>query len=209
MKRLLLLFSIFLTTIIILDCAGKKVMVPPRINLSDFEVIGIIEFTCNQKGKLADLTTRRFMEAARVDQSIVRIVQLGTQKEVLNKISERKLDQNSYKEIGEKYGVATIIVGVLDISDVRPDIKISPGLFAMDFAADVDATLDVQMVEAETGATIWSRSSDATQRIGGITILGLKDFAFDAKDPDKAYGKLVNELVYEVTDDFRVRWVRQ
>ena len=208
MKKIWLLSLIFLT-MITLNCPGKKVMVPPRIDLSDYEVIGIIEFSCNQKGKLGDLTTRRFMEAAREDQSIVRIVQLGTEKDVLNKIGERKLEQNSYKKIGETYGVATIFVGKVNVSDVRPDIKISPGLFAMDFSADVDATLDVQMVEAESGATLWNRSSDAHERIGGISILGLKDFAFDAKDPDKAYGKLVNELVYYVTDDFRVRWVRQ
>lgn len=208
MKKFSML-GLIITTIVAMNCGGKKVMVPPRIDLSDYEMIGIIEFTCNQKGKLGDLATRRFMEAAREDQSIVRIVQLGTEKEVLSKIGERKLEQSSYKEIGETYGVATIFIGRINISDVRPDIKISPGLFVMDFSAEVDATLDVQMVEAETGATLWNRSSETTERIGGVSILGLKDFAFDAKDPDKAYGKLVNRLVWDVTYDFRVRWVRQ
>ncbi len=208
MKRIFPLGIVVLLFLIIFDC-GKKVMVPPRIDLSDFEMIGIVEFTCNHKGKLANLTTRRFMEAARADQGVVRIIQLGAEKDILNKIGERKLTQSGYKEIGKSYGVATIIIGVLDISNVRPDIVITPGLFLMDFSAEVDATLDVQMIETETGATVWNRSSGATERIGGVSILGLKDFAFDAKDPDKAYGKLVNRLVYAVTDDFRVRWVRQ
>jgi hypothetical protein len=32
---------------------------------------------------------------------------------------------------------------------------------------------------------------------------------FDARDPDSAYGELVNALVNEITDDFRVSYVRQ
>ena len=179
MKRFFFLSIIISITLVAIHCAGKRVMVPPRIDLSDYEMIGIMEFTCNQKGKLADLTTRRFMEAAREDQSVIRIVQLGTEKDVLNKIGERKLTQSTYKKIGESYKVATIIVGKIDISDVRPDIKISPGLFVMDFSADVDATLDVQMVEAATGAALWNRSSEATERIWrGWVFFGLKIFFF-------------------------------
>ncbi|MBN2621494.1 hypothetical protein JXB22_10440, partial [candidate division WOR-3 bacterium] len=124
-------------------------------------------------------------------------------------IGETKLDQEAYGKIGAAKNVATLIVGQLTVSDVRPDITLTPGLGVMSFAADVDAALSVQMVEAATGATLWSSSSKATERVGEVTIFGLKDFAFDADEPDKAYGKLVDELVWRVTHDFRVRWVRE
>jgi hypothetical protein len=184
-------------------------MVPPRIDLTEYEILGIMEFTSNKKGTIADLATRRFMDMAREDQGIVRIVDLGSQKDMLRAVGHNDLTQEAYIEIGEKKNVSTIIVGQLTVSDVRPDINITPGLGVMSFAADVDASLSVQMVEAATGATLWSSSSSATERVGSVTIFGIKDFAFDADDPDKAYGNLIDELVWRVTPDFRVRWVRE
>ncbi|UCG92699.1 MAG: hypothetical protein JSV97_03040, partial [candidate division WOR-3 bacterium] len=58
---------------------GRKVMVPPRIDLKPHEVIGIIEFESSNEGKLASLATRRFMNAIRRDQGMVRIVELGAE----------------------------------------------------------------------------------------------------------------------------------
>ena len=209
MKRVTLFTALALIGIILLNCPGKKVMVPPRIDLTEFEVLGIMEFTTNKQGKLAQLATQRFMDMAREDQGIVRIVDLGTQKAILKEIGEPKLDPEACGKIGASKKVATLIVGQLTVSDVRPDINISPGLGVMNFAADVDASLSVQMVEATTGATLWSSSSSATERVGSVTIFGIKDFAFDADDPDRAYGNLIDALVWRVTHDFRVRWVRE
>jgi len=209
MNKVILLAAVLLVIIGTLNCPGKKVMIPPRIELSEFEVLGIMEFTTNKEGKLAQTTTQRFMDMAREDQGIVRIVDLGTQKAMLKEIGASKLDQDAYGKIGAEKNVATLIVGQITVSDVRPDINITPGLGVMSFAADVDAALSVQMVEAATGATLWSSSSSATERVGSVTIFGIKDFAFDADDPDKAYGKLIDELVWRVTHDFRVRWVRE
>ena len=61
-----------------LGCGGSKVMVPPRIDLQQHELLGIIEFSSNQKGELAPLATQRFMEEVRRDQGLVRIVRSGS-----------------------------------------------------------------------------------------------------------------------------------
>jgi hypothetical protein len=190
-----------------LNCPGKKVMVPPRIDLTEFEILGIMEFTTNKQGKLASLATQRFMDMAREDQGIVRIIDLGTKKAMLKEIGETKLNQESYGKIGAKKNLSTIVIGQLTVSEVRPDITLTPGI--MSFAADVDASLSVQMIEAATGATLWSSSSSATERVGEVTIFGIRDFAFDADDPDNAYGRLIDALVWGVTHDFRVRWIRE
>ncbi len=79
----------------------------------------------------------------------------------------------------------------------------------MGAAADVDASLTVQMIEAATGASIWSRSATVTMRVGAVSVLGGRDVIFDADDPERAYGALVNALVERVTQDFRVSWVRK
>jgi len=61
-----------LILLLIIGC-GKKVMIPPRIDLSDHEIVGIIEFSCSENGKLGSLATSRFMEFARRDQGMIRI----------------------------------------------------------------------------------------------------------------------------------------
>lgn len=210
MKRAIIFNLILILMIMSLYCGPKtiRVMVPPRIDLKQHEIIGIIDFDCTNKGKLGTLTTKRFMEAVRVDQGMVRIIELGSKKQVLKAINSKKLDAAAFKAISGKYEVSTVFTGELVISHIRPDITITSGLNMM-LNADVDATLAVEMFETVTGASIWNSSASATENIGGVSISGGKYFSFDADDPDRAYGKLVNNLVVRTTGDYRVTWTRR
>jgi hypothetical protein len=209
MKRGLLAFVILVLMIVSTDC-GRKVMVPPRIDLKAHEVVGMIHFQCENKGELAPLTTRKYTEAIRRDQEMTRIIDLGTQAEVLREIGHDRLNKAAFQAIGEEYDVATVFTGELLISDVRPDISIALIFVAgMSVSAEVDATLDVQMVETESGASLWSTSVTKTREIGNVTIWEGGGFGFDAEDPERAYGKLVNALVEDASQDFRVTWRRE
>ena len=64
------------------------------------------------------------------------------------------------------------------------------------------------MVETDTGASLWSRSARAVQRVGGVELFADKSFAFDADDPEDAYGQLADSLVAAVTHDFQCHWMR-
>jgi hypothetical protein len=208
MKRTILAFVILVLIFITTDC-GRKVMVPPRIDLKQHEVVGMIHFESENKGELAPLITRKFTEAIRRDQEMIRIIDLGTVAEVLRQIGHDKLSKTAFQAIGEEYDVATVFTGELLISDVRPDISIALIFVAgMSVSAEVDATLDVQMVETESGASLWSTSVSTTREIGNISVWE-GGFAFDAEDPERAYGKLVNDLVEDASVDFRVTWRRE
>ena len=183
-------------------CASKpRVMVPPRIDLRAHEVIGIIDFTCATKNVLAPLATARFIEAARQDQGMVRVTRLGTENEVLQAISQTRLDPAAFKALGEKYGVATIVMGDLALSEVRPNISVFKSLTSLGLSVDVQATLTVQIIEAASGASLWSRSAGTTRQIGGASLSGNKNIRLDVDDPDNAYVELVNHLVYAVTPE--------
>ena len=189
---------------------GRKVMVPPRIDLREHEVVGMIHFECESKGELAPFTTRKFTEAIRRDQEMIRIIDLGTKAEVLREIGHDKLSKAAFQAIGEEYDVATVFTGELLISDVRPNLAIGLLFIAgMSVSAEVDATLDAQMVETESGASLWSTSVSETREIGHVSIWEGGGFAFDAEDPERAYGKLVNALVEDASVDFRVTWRRE
>lgn len=188
---------------------GTRVMVPPRIDLKAHEVIGVVEFNCSSENELGPFATQRFIDAARQDQGMVRIVRLGAEAEVLEAVGHDRLDPAAFKALGEKYGVRTIVTGDLVFSEVRPNVAIGHSLTHIGVSADVHATLAVQMVEAASGASLWSRSAGATQRIGGASFSTNKDVSLDVDDPEKAYYRLVNGLVCAVTPEFRVTWERR
>jgi hypothetical protein len=73
----------------------------------------------------------------------------------------------------------TILTGDLVFSEVRPKVSI--------------------------GASLWSRSAGATQRIGGASF-SKDSVGLDVDDPEKAYQGLVNNLIYAVTPEFRPTW---
>ena len=201
------LIAAILLTLAIQGCT-TRVLAPPRINLKEHEVIGIIEFDCSGKGELGPYLTQRFINAVRRDQELVRIVSLGTKANVLADIGQSRLDQNAIKAIGQKHKIKTVFTGDVVISDVKPNVAIGQKLTYFGVSADVDATLNVQMFETDTGASIWSRTARDVQRIGGVEIFGDKSFTFDADEPDNAYGRLADSLVDAVTHDFQSHWIR-
>jgi hypothetical protein len=207
MRRKSWLIAAALLTLAIQGCT-ERVLAPPRIDLKQHEVIGIIEFDCSGQGELGPFLTQRFVDAVRRDQELVRIILLGTPAEVLSDIGQTRLDQNAFKAIGQKHQIKTLFTGNIVVSDVKPSVAIGQRLTYFGVSADVDATLNAQMVETETGASLWSRSARAVQRIGGVEIFGDKSFTFDADDPESAYGRLADSLVEAVTHDFQCHWIR-
>ena len=195
---------ITLVAVVTFSCAGKQSFrVPPRIDLKQHEMVGVIEFDSSTKGELGPLVTRRFTEAARRDQGMVRIVALGSEADVAG------MSPKALQALGREHGVQTILTGKLTISKVRPDIRIGAGLRSGSLSANVDATLSVQLIETSTGASIWSTSARATQSVGHISVFKGGDFVFDADDPERAYGGLVDTLVGQATRDFRATWERR
>jgi len=197
----------------ILGCSHRPpvqtVMVPPRFDLTPHQMIGVMEFDCDAKGKLASLATRRFTEMARRDQGMLRMMDLGTSRKALRAAGQAAWSPASYKAVGAANDVQTIFTGTLSISSVRPDISLAGALRSGHVSARVDAELVVQLVETGTGASLWSGSARASGSLGHISVFRGGEFVFDAADPDRAYGGLVDELVEQVTRDFRATWVRQ
>jgi hypothetical protein len=99
--------------------------------------------------------------------------------------------------------------GTLTISKVKPAVSVAGMFRSGQVTANVDAVLEVQMIETETGASIWSRSASATRTLGGVSVFGGNNYAFDAADPDAAYGEMVDSLVSQVVSDFQGSWQLQ
>jgi hypothetical protein len=202
-----------LSLLVLSACAGtppaRRVWVAPRVDLKQYEIIGMVEFSSTSKGKLAALATRRFAEAARRDQDMVRMLDIGSQKVALASVGQASWNPESCQAIGRKHGVQTMFQGKLTVSSVRPSVQVSTLFRSGAVSAQVEAELEVQLIETATGASIWSRSATTTGTLGQVNVLGGKDFAFNAADPESAYGELVDSLVSQVARDLQGSWQTQ
>jgi hypothetical protein len=169
----------------------------------------MVEFTSTSKGKLAGLATRRFEEAARRDQEMLRMVDVGTKQQARASVDGDAWDAASCRAVGRKHGVKTMFEGVLTVSKVHPTVALSAFFKSGQVNANVNAVLEVRMIETETGASIWSRSASTTRTLGQVSVFGGKEFVFDAADPEAAYGDLVDDLVNQVAQDLQGSWQLQ
>jgi hypothetical protein len=213
MKRLSFpIFTLFLL-VVRAGCGGRqtvqKVHVPPRIDLKEHELIAVVGFDSSNRGELGPLATRRFIELARRDQGMVRIVEFASQEDALRSVGHSEWNTDAVRALGSEHGIRTLIAGDLTISDIKPQFQVSAMFRSGDVSARLDATLAVRMIETATGASIWSRTGNASREVGHVSVLGGGGFTFDADDPEQAYGDLVDALVGQVTRDFRATWERR
>jgi hypothetical protein len=180
----------------------ETVTYPPRVDLSEHELIGVVGFAASEDyAELAELATRRFTESARRDQGLVRMVRLEPE--------DQPPGPDRVRALGREHGLQTVIVGRFDVSDPRPGVSISSSLSSGRLSAAVEAALEVEMIETATGASLWNASAATKTSLGQLSIDGERSIRFDAVDPEAVYGELIDGLVGRVTRDFHSTWGRQ
>jgi hypothetical protein len=181
----------------------EKVVVPPLVNLQDFNGIGIIEFSTNAEDTLEPYVTRRFIQSIQSAQPGTRILELGSEERVLRSINRPDLDLEAIKLIGNEYHVEALILGHLDVSELMPKIKAFSAYEAMQAQIHIEAALQTRIVETRTGATVWTHSNSGKSSVARLTLTSGGSFDLGVSDPKEKYGKLVPDLVYINTSDLR------
>ena len=206
-RRLALVGGLAGCLALVAACGGNKVLVPPRLDLTEMYRVGLVGFTIeNAKGSLHELATDRFAQAVLDGQPGVEVLELGEAAQVLDEIDERALGARAARRIGEAWGVPAVFVGHLKVSDVKPRGVVA-GLRLPRVEASVNVEVTVRLFSTESGGTMWSKTGRATETVGEI---GLHDGVpyFSAENPNDAYGRLVEILIYDLTHDLRPHWVR-
>lgn len=209
MNKSTIVTAIVITTLCVVAC-GPRIMVPPRIDLTRHEIVGIIEFECEDPD-LGEYITEEFIQLARKDQGTARIIELGTRKELLRSLDRGYLDESVYEELREFHNINTIIIGKVDISSYSPDVDISdfnpfdPLGSKIRVKAYLEGEMSAKLIETATGASLWSHSAEASEYAGEVGISG-PSFEFDRKNPDKVYDRVIGKLLHEMTRDFRVTY---
>ncbi|HLZ45251.1 MAG TPA: hypothetical protein VKQ05_06195 [Gemmatimonadales bacterium] len=192
----------FFVLLAIFGCGGnrpvrQRVLLPPNLNLAPQHNIGLFEFSVeNAKGDLQTFATHRFEEYVLAAQSGIEMREFTAADSV--KVFSSATDSNS---------CPVAFFGHLKISNVKPHGGLTAALSPV-LRATVSVELSVWLVNTRTGGVLWRRSSMSTEEVGGLSFIGGTP-SFSAKDPNDAYGRLINQLVYNVTYDVRSTWVDQ
>ncbi len=200
MKSSKLILALVLTMVVVGGCSRTRVYVPPRFDLAEFYRIGLVNFTMDDaRGELDELATEYFRREIFATYSGIELLEIGDMEDVLSEVGRERFDPRAAQALGREYEIASVFVGEIKASPVRPraSISLNPRV-----EATVSVELTVRMLSTESGATIWSNSAQATETVGGLGLTG-GNIVFSAEDPDEAYGDLVAFLINELTADFR------
>jgi len=199
-----------LTVLLLAGCTHKqKVMVPPRIELTPYNNIGIIEFSSNLDEKLRQHVTQNFMQRAQSAQPGVRFLELGPMAPILTSVGADHLDPDILMSLARKYHVNAVFTGHLEISEVKPKIRWNSVATTVKAEAYLEGLLTVRLLESGSGVILWTNSSTAKKSVAAISLNRNGPVGVSVNDPEAKYDNLVRELVYDCTDDFFPYYVYQ
>jgi len=204
------LSGIALTLIVVtgVACAARRVLVPARMDLHPYGRIGLVTFTVeNAKGNLHQFATERFAENVLSAQPGIEILELGNIDTLMQRLGEREFGPLTAQELGKQRGVAAVFAGHLKVTNPTASGGIA-GLLTPHLEATIRTDLTVRLLSAQSGGTVWRSSAWATQKVGGVSLVG-GQLNFGARDPKTAYGPMVNTIVNIVTQDMWSTWQKQ
>jgi len=184
----------------------EKVRIPPRVELKTYRTIGVIEFSTNAEHTLKPYVTQNFIQNIQSAQPGTRILELGNKDQLLRSLGHSRLNPETIQSIGRKYNVDALILGHFEVSEIKPKINVYTAAKTLNAKAYIEAALRTRILETDSGATFWTRATSGKTHVAKIYLMEGGSFSFGVSDPREKYGKLVPQLVYANTMDFRSRY---
>jgi hypothetical protein len=200
------MFFLLLGAVLVASGCGPKTMVPPKIDLVGYGSVGFIKFKSDAQGELADYASQRFLEMVGESQEGARLIELGDEEALLKAVNMEKLDREAILAIGKEKNISAVIVGNLDVTDVKPKVSVGFGFLPVTVGAEVEAYMVAKLMETTDGATVWTASAKDREDVASVSMIPGGSVIFDAENPETAYGELVDHLVKEVSKDLRVSY---
>lgn len=183
----------------------QQVLEPARIDLSRFGTLGLVEFSSGAADGFGAAVSRDFLAALQSAQPGTPVLELGDENRVLAQLNANGFDPDTVRALGAKYHVDAVVVGALDAQRVTPKVAFDAGAW-MSASAVLEGSLHVRILDARTGATLWSNLSRAREEVAHMNVSGAGISGVGADAPDEARQRLVESLVQRSTDDFWAHW---
>ncbi|TFG58292.1 MAG: hypothetical protein E4H35_01480 [Candidatus Aminicenantes bacterium] len=185
-------------------CATKYTIVPPAVDLTGYETVGLVTFKVeNAKGDLDSLATQLFLQEVTAAQRVP-VVELGQSDEVLAGIGKTAFNRDAALAIGEKHGVEAFFLGEIKISKVKPQVDLlAPLSKALFVRAKFDIAVTARLVSAANGATLWTQSSVREGTVGALGMGADGVPTFGMQDKNETMNNLLREMMFRMTWEFR------
>ena len=191
------------TVLALWGCAKTiTVTVPPRVDLKAFPTIGLIEFDAQPPGDLGPDATQKFLGNLQAAQPGVRILELGSRDKVLHEVRMTDLDSLAIRAIGKKYGVAALLSGSVELSEIQPDVKLSTDLSALAAQVKIGGKMSGKLWDSANGATIWTNSSWGSWPVAKISVTEGGAGSFSYRNPSEKRNQILMSLVKALNGDF-------
>jgi hypothetical protein len=201
--------TVIATGIALSACASQMAQVPPRLDLGNYQRIALVTFSVEEpRTSLGQLATRRFAEEMLASQSGFELLELGPADSSLARLVAEGDAPAAAQALGREKQFPVVFFGQLVVTDAKPRGSVSMG-GDVNVGATVSGELNVRLLSTSTGGTLWRSSGTASQSVGQIAVNAGRMPSISASDPNAAYANMVNEMVAQVTRDFRPTWVKQ
>jgi hypothetical protein len=189
-------------------CGAHYAQVPARLSLQPYGRVALITFSTETANReLSTAATQRFAEALLASQTGFELLELTSADSSLRALAAAGDASALAQARGREKNVPAVFLGQLKVSGVKPRGLVS-ATGGLSVRASVSGELTVRLVSTSTGGTVWRSSSMANGTVGKVAISdNLPTVA--ARDPNEAYGEIVDRLVRDVTRDLRPTWVKQ
>jgi hypothetical protein len=192
-------------------CASPRVTVelPPRVDLAAYGPVGLVGTRSAEAEPLPSSTSHQLLQAIQSAQPGIPVLELGSEDDVLRDLRRDRLDRAAIRALGESFGVDVLLVSDLQVTEIRPKLRLGESLKSVRAHAEIQATLGTRLVDTSTGATLWTRRSTAKADVArvGISSPGRPKIRVD--DLESTRQRLVRAVVQEVTADFRPTYERR
>lgn len=184
------------------------VPVPPRVDLAQFHSIGLVTFASNEADQpVRNGCTQQFLQALQEAQPGTRIIELGEESRLLGSVDRKKWDARTLVAVQKQHGVDAVILGQFNIERIKPNIQLSTEWKSLNVRSDVNGTLSAKLVEASSGATMWTDSAQMSTTVSAAHFNSRGEGTFGTSDSKDAYREMIGCLVRDVTEDFRTHYV--
>jgi len=189
-------------------CGAHYAQVPARLDLEPYGRVALVTFATEQANPdLSTAATQRFAEALLASQSGVELLELTNADSSLKALAAAGDATALAQALGREKNVPAVFLGHLKVSGVKPRGLLSAA-GNVNVRASVSAELTVRLLSTRTGGTVWRSSAAANGTVGRLAIAD-RTPSVAVRDPNEAYGEVVDELVRGVTRDLRPTWVKQ
>jgi hypothetical protein len=190
--------------LVLLAVFSAGCLMSPRINLQRLGRIGFLGFDSRTKGNVAAYADQVLLEVLLRAQPGARIVEIGPIDRVLSESGFAYPRPEVLEEIGRRHNLDVILAGTLDLSKVRPRVDLGGLLFgSIQASVDVDAIMSLRLTDIHDGTVFWTDSARVRMDLANLNVLKSGEVLFDARDPERAYGRLIRELILRTTRDLR------